>query len=207
MKYVKKEELQDRPLIVEVKNRAYNKDGSLRGAYVDVQLDTSLYNPETVRETGADKDGNPITVGNPHLTSIRKERGDGKGMYTDHTVFYQASQLDGLLKAAQSSKIDKVVRDEKGEVKVMGVQASLVPCTQKIDGKNTTVGLVIDTSKPMSATRNPQFGKNTLEKQQAVHDALNDFKQKERQANAPEQTASAEVSPEVAKEASEPSFG
>ena len=58
---------------------------------------------------------------------------------------------------------------------------------------------MIDTTKPMSRTRNPYFGRNTLEKQEAVTKAAKEARVASREAAkaAPEKENVAEVENQV----------
>ena len=81
-------------LIVHKSEKAVvEKDGVLKGAYLDISVDQSLKNPEKVRTGEATADTNP------HLVSFKKPHPNG-GEYVSHTVFYAQSQIDAMETAA-----------------------------------------------------------------------------------------------------------
>lgn len=162
--------LQAQSLIVSLpKNGEYiakkgpNK-GKLAGYFADVQLDQTLKNPDHV------KDGKTAAQTDPHLVSsrVKYEKG-GKTQYsTNHRIFYSKSQVDKMREAANAVKkgakgkvqqYGDPEKDPKHAVEVLGIKADLIP---------TNKGLVVNTSKPMEPTGNYTFGKNILERQNAV---------------------------------------
>lgn len=160
-----------------------------KGAFVNVQVDQSLKNPDKVR------DGSSVADTNPYLVSREVEHPQG-GTYVDHSLFYQNSQLEQMMDVAKET----AKPDGKA---IYGIKASVFPQKGE-NGKPDFSRLVIDTSKPMEQTANPRFGKNTWENQMAVQEAARDAAKEKRaervkniQAEAENQGAEMEA-PEMA---------
>lgn len=136
-----------------------------KGAFVSAQIDQSLKNPDKVR------DGSSVADTNPYLVSREVEHPNG-GTYVDHSVFYQNSQLEQMMDVAKET----TKPDGKA---IYGVKVSAFP-QKGADGKPDFSRMIIDTSKPMEATANPRFGKNTWEKQMAVQEAAREAAKEKR---------------------------
>lgn len=133
------------------------KNGKTAGYYADAQIDQTLKKAENVRS------GKTDAQTDPHLASYRRQyKGkDGKTRWsTKHDIFYSKSQVDAMKKAASDVKEGtKPKIQEYKQGTVLGIKGDLIP---------TNHGLVINTSKPMAPTSNYTFGKNILERQDAV---------------------------------------
>ena len=143
------------------KNGEYHQDKDpnkpIVGYFADVQVDQTLKNADKVRN------GKSEAQTDPHLVSSRVQYKDKQGkkqFTTNHRLFYSKSQVDKMREAAKS--VDKghkpKIQNYEG-AEVLGIKADLTP---------TNKGLVVNTSKPMSPTSNYTFGKNILERQNAV---------------------------------------
>ena len=156
--------LQNASLILQIQGK------NEKGAYVVAQIDQSLKNPAKVAE------GNSLADSNPFLNSREVEHPEG-GTYVDHGKFYQQSQIDKMLEVAKET-VDK---DGKP---VYGIEANL--------GINNGE-VFINTSKDMGPTKNPRFGKNTMEAQENVRAAAKEFSAKQREDRTKDLTADAEA--------------
>lgn len=160
-------------------------DGKQGARFLEIQVDQSLRNADKVASGESKADTNP------YLVSYNKEHPDG-GKYVSHRDKYWENQFEAIEAAAKDPEPkdpkhpnDKIVTLDNGD-KIYGIQASLT--------KNARGNLMIDTTKPMSRTRNPYFGRNTLEKQEAVTQAAKSERAVAREAakSAPEKEATAE---------------
>lgn len=154
--------------------------------FLEIQVDQSLRNVEKVvsGESKADT--------NPYLVSYKKDHPNG-GEYVSHRDKYWENQFQAIEAAAKDPDPkdpkhpnDKIVTLDNGDT-LYGIQASLT--------KNARGNLMIDTTKPMSRTRNPYFGRNILEKQEAVTKAAKEARAASREAvkSAPEPEVTAEA--------------
>lgn len=157
--------LQDVSIIFEIAGK------NEKGAYVIAQIDQSLKNPDKVRE------GKSIADTNPHLNSREVEHPNG-GTYVDHGKFYQQSQIDKMLAGAKEAK----TADGKS---FYGALVNL--------GINKDKEIYINTAKDIGPTKNPQFGANTLEKQEAVRAAARDYAAQKRAEKTKDVQAQAEA--------------
>ena len=146
-----------------------DKDGAIKGRYLDVQVDQSLKNADKV------KDGKSPADSNPHLASYSKDHPNG-GTYVDHRIYYSESQYQKMVEAAGK----KAATLENGDT-VLGITADV--------RKNAQGQLIVATDKDMTATKNPHFGKTVLDKQAAVTAAAKEHRTavREAQAEAPAQ--------------------
>jgi hypothetical protein len=165
-------------------------DGKKGAFFLEIQVDQSLRNPDKVASGESKADTNP------YLVSYDKEHPNG-GKYVSHRDKYWENQFKAIEAAAKDPDPkdpkhpnDKIVTLDNGD-KIYGIQASLT--------KNARGNLMIDTTKPMSRTRNPYFGRNTLEKQEAVTKAAKDARAASREAAkaAPEKENVAEAENQV----------
>ena len=165
-------------------------DGKKGARFLEIQVDQSLRNPDKVASGESKADTNP------YLVSYDKEHPNG-GKYVSHRDKYWENQFKAIEAAAKDPEPkdpkhpnDKIVTLDNGD-KIYGIQASLT--------KNARGNLMIDTTKPMSRTRNPYFGRNTLEKQEAVTKAAKDARAASREAAkaAPEKENVAEAENQV----------
>lgn len=161
--------------IVYAKDKEGNPTKGIKGRYLDIQLDQSLRKPEKIAQgqvKGIQKD--------PHLTNANAhfKAKDGKTKYfTSHREFYSTEQIDKMQKAAGK----KIVTGKDKSV-TMGITANIM---SKAPGH-----FIINTSKEMGPTKNPYFGKNIMEKQDAVTKAMQDYSNKQYEAQkAAEKTA------------------
>lgn len=152
------------------------KKDVIKGRFLDVQVDQSLMNPDKVREgkgpeAGKETKSGAMTIApqtNPHLVSNEVDHPNG-GTYVNHRTYYTEEQYQSMAKAAGK----KSFKTDKGD-QVLGIQANLT--------KNAKNELIVNTAKPMSATRNPYFGKNVLKNQDAVTKAAREFRDVQREA-------------------------
>lgn len=160
-----------------------DKNSPIKGRFLDVQVDQSLFPADKVAtgEKSADT--------NPHLSSVQKDHPNG-GIYVSHRTYYSEAQFQAITDAAGK----KAATLENGDT-VYGITADVM--------KNAKGDLIINTKQPMSPTNNPFFGKNVLDKQAAVTDAAKAFKETERAAakEAPEAEATVEAEAEPEPEA------
>lgn len=154
--------------------------------FLEIQVDQSLRNAEKVASGESKADTNP------YLVSYKKEHPNG-GEYVSHRDKYWENQFQAIEAAAKDPDPkdpkhpnDKIVTLDNGDT-LYGIQASLT--------KNARGNLMIDTTKPMSRTRNPYFGRNILEKQEAVTKAAKEARAASREAakSAPEPEVTAEA--------------
>lgn len=159
------------------------KKDVIKGRFLDVQVDQSLMNPDKVREgkgpeAGKETKSGAMTIApqtNPHLVSNEVDHPNG-GTYVNHRTYYTEEQYQSMAKAAGKKSFET----DKGD-QVLGIQANLT--------KNAKNELIVNTAKPMSATRNAHFGKNVLEKQDAVTKAAREFRDAQREAKQAEAEA------------------
>lgn len=136
-----------------------------KGAFVNVQVDQSLKNPDKIREGKSQADSNP------YLVSREVDHPNG-GKYVDHTLFYQNSQIEKMKEGAKAT----VKPDGKA---LYGAKVTVFP--QKGEsGKANFSRMVIDTKKPIEPTANPRFGKTTWDKQMAVNEAAKAYAKEKR---------------------------
>lgn len=160
-----------------------DKDGAIKGRYLDVQVDQSLKNADKV------KDGKSPADSNPHLASYSKDHPNG-GTYVDHRIYYSESQYQKMVEAAGK----KAATLENGDT-VLGITADV--------RKNAQGQLIVATDKDMTATKNPHFGKTVLDKQAAVTAAAKEHRTAVREAQA-EAQAQAQAQAEAQNEAETP---
>lgn len=189
----REEALENRSLIVELGPEKFDEEGKKVGQYAEIQVDQSRMNPDKIR-TGEKK-----AQTNPYLASKKVEGVNPKTKehyeYTNHQRFYQASQIDAMVKAAGKKSVQ--VKDVNGkDHTVLGITANLVNTKDH--------SLVVDTSKPMAPTKNPYFGKNVLDKQKAVTEAARDFADAQRNAQKNAPTADKEVVAQAEAQAEQP---
>ena len=141
-----------------------DKDGAIKGRYLDVQVDQSLKNADKV------KDGKSPADSNPHLASYSKDHPNG-GTYVDHRIYYSESQYQKMVEAAGK----KAATLENGDT-VLGITADV--------RKNAQGQLIVATDKDMTATKNPHFGKTVLDKQASVTAAAKEHRTAVREAQA-----------------------
>ena len=141
-----------------------DKDGAIKGRYLDVQVDQSLKNADKV------KDGKSPADSNPHLASYSKDHPNG-GTYVDHRIYYSESQYQKMVEAAGK----KAATLENGDT-VLGITADV--------RKNAQGLLIVATDKDMTATKNPHFGKTVLDKQASVTAAAKEHRTAVREAQA-----------------------
>lgn len=141
-----------------------DKDGAIKGRYLDVQVDQSLKNADKV------KDGTSSADSNPHLASYSKDHPNG-GTYVDHRIYYSESQYQKMVEAAGK----KAATLENGDT-VLGITADV--------RKNAQGQLIVATDKDMTATKNPHFGKTVLDKQASVTAAAKEHRTAVREAQA-----------------------
>lgn len=153
-----------------------DKDGAIKGRYLDVQVDQSLKNADKV------KDGKSPADSNPHLASYSKDHPNG-GTYVDHRIYYSESQYQKMVEAAGK----KAATLENGDT-VLGITADV--------RKNAQGQLIVATDKDMTATKNPHFGKTVLDKQASVTAAAKEHRTAVREAQA-EAQAEAEAQNEA----------
>lgn len=169
----------DVPLIVreysDPRRTSREPDGTIRGRFLDVQVDQSLLNPDTVRATGMNNAGVPADRA-PHLVSETRTGKDGKP-HVSHTEYYAESQYQAIVQAAGSNAADL----SDGSGRIYGITASVF--------KNARGHVVVNTHKPMATTRNPRFGADTLLKQNEVTQAARDHMQAVRAQDAQDQAA------------------
>lgn len=158
-----------------------DKDGAIKGRYLDVQVDQSLKNADKV------KDGKSPADSNPHLASYSKDHPNG-GTYVDHRIYYSESQYQKMVEAAGK----KVTTLENGDT-VLGITADV--------RKNVQGQLIVATDKGMTATKNPHFGKTVLDKQASVTAAAREHRTAVREAQA---EAQAQAQAEAQNEAETP---
>ena len=159
------------------------KKDVIKGRFLDVQVDQSLMNPDKVREgkgpeAGKETKSGAMTIApqtNPHLVSNEVDHPNG-GTYVNHRTYYTEEQYQSMAKAAGKKSFEP----DKGD-QVLGIQANLT--------KNAKNELIVNTAKPMSATRNPYFGKNVLKNQDAVTKAAREFRDVQREAEQAEAEA------------------
>ena len=154
--------------------------------FLEIQVDQSLRNAEKVASGESKADTNP------YLVSYKKDHPNG-GEYVSHRDKYWENQFQAIEAAAKDPDPkdpkhpnDKIVTLDNGDT-LYGIQASLT--------KNARGNLMIDTTKPMRRTRNPYFGRNVLEKQEAVTKAAKEARAASREAvkSAPEPEVTAEA--------------
>ena len=161
--------------------RPGDKDGAIKGRYLDVQVDQSLKNADKV------KDGKSPADSNPHLASYSKDHPNG-GTYVDHRIYYSESQYQKMVEAAGK----KAATLENGDT-VLGITADV--------RKNAQGQLIVATDKDMTATKNPHFGKTVLNKQASVTAAAKEHRTAVREAQA---EAQAQAEAEAQNEAETP---
>lgn len=161
MKFANINDLQNRSLIVEVKAPVYKKDeygektNEVKGCYLSVQIDQSLFPPDKVR-TGEKK-----VDSNPYLASSERRHPQG-GTYVSHDAYYSKSQYDAIVAAAGNNRYK--TPDNKF---ILGIKANIVPVMSN-DNKKI---LIINTKLPMGPTANRFFNGDTLEKAKLVNQA------------------------------------
>lgn len=170
-----------------------NEDGTIKGRYLDIQVDQSMVSPDKVAEGKKEVDSNP------HLASVRKDHPNG-GTYVDHKAYYSESQYQAMVAAAKTvegKQRPKVANLENGDT-VLGITADVQ--------KNASNQLIVATNKPMTANHgNSRFGKTILERQAAVTAAAKDVRAARRAEKAAEIEAQAESkAPEAESEAEVP---
>ena len=154
----------DRSLIVTIPDNGVVMDKKdphrVLGHFVDVQLDQTMKHAESVRTGKSEAQTDPHLVG--QYTKFKGKDGKQHG-FTNHRIFYSESQIDKMREAASN-----VPKNHKPKIQkyphsyVLGIKASLTP---------TGKGVIVNTSKPMAPTANPTFGKNIIERQDAVTQA------------------------------------
>lgn len=168
-----------------VKSVVRKEDGSIKGRFLDVQVDQSLKNADKIREGKSEADSNP------HLASFNTEHPKG-GTYVDHRIYYTESQFQKMAEAAGK----KSASLENGDT-VLGIMADI--------RKNANGQLIVATDKDMTATKNPRFGKTVLERQATVTAAAKDVRSQRLAAKEAEAQAQAEA--QTAAEAEAPQAG
>lgn len=160
------------------------ESGEVKAVYLDVQVDQSLKSPDKILEGKAQADTNP------HLVSNKTVSKNAKGEdfeWVDHRARYAASQFDKIVAAAgKKTATIETTKEIDGETKtivtdVYGIQGDLMTSTNNKTGRKE---LLINTAKPMSATKNPRFGKSVLERQEAVIDAARSYRDAQKAAQA-----------------------
>lgn len=159
-----------------------NEKGEIIGRYLTVQEDQSLKKPDKVRTGEAEAQTNPYLNERYSDTMKRKE----------HSVFYYEKQYQAMKKAAGKKSF---IADRNGaELEVFGIQAELGYGKEAVRGKNDEVKkddkgktitkqiVIIDTSKPMTPTKNIYFGKTVLDKQAAVTQAAKEYAATQKEA-------------------------
>lgn len=186
------------------KNGEYHQDKDPKkpviGYFADVQVDQTLKNVQHVR------DGKSEAQTDPHLVSSRvqyKDKNGDKKFTTNHRLFYSKSQVDKMMAAASDvKKGTKPKIQEYDGATVLGIKGDLTP---------TNKGLVVNTSKPMSPTGNYTFGKNILERQNAVTKAAqaheNDVYQAQKAAGKTQDAVKNVEAPEKSADASKQADG
>jgi hypothetical protein len=156
------------------------KDGKETGRFLDVQVDQSLKNADKVKSGEAQADSNP------HLASY-EAKGKQGNTFVSHRVFYSEKQMEAI-KAAAGKKVATL---ENGDA-VYGIKADVM--------KNSKGQLLINTEHDMTPSKNPYFGKNVLDKQNAVTGAAKEYRTAQRAAEAEAKTPEVEAEAQ-AKEA------
>ncbi|MDO4595509.1 MAG: hypothetical protein Q4B30_00820 [Coriobacteriaceae bacterium] len=160
-----------------------NEDGTIKGRYLDVQVDQSMVSPDKVAEGKREVDSNP------HLASVRKDHPQG-GTYVDHKAYYSESQYQAMVAAANTvdpnkKQRPKVATLENGDT-VLGIVADV--------RKNASKQLIVATDKPMTANHgNSRFGKTVLDRQAAVTAAAKEVRAARRAEKAAELEAQADA--------------
>lgn len=180
------------------KSVVYEKDedgkptDTIKGRYLDIQIDQSKLDPEKVAS------GKQAADTNPYLCSEKKHFKDpntgNEVDFVSHRTFYSESQYQAM-KDAADKKVATVAEPKGGEGEVLGIVADL----GKPNSKSRDV--IVRTDRPMSALKHAHFGKNILEKQAAVTMAAKDLRDKQR---ADEKAVEAEDTKAVEAEIAEP---
>lgn len=147
--------LENKNLIV---YRSFNDNAPSGMCTLTVQVDQSLLNFEKV------KTGEKKADSNPYLTTMTLKNG-----FVTHALRYTEKQFEQIKKAAgdniRNVSLSQCSRKATGQI--YGINASLVI---------TENGFAIDTTKPMTETKNHWFGMNTLVKQNEVTKAAKEYR-------------------------------
>lgn len=146
-------------------------DQPIEGRFLEIQVDQSLKNPDKIRSGEAQADSNPF-LNSEKQRWTDKTTGEDREI-TSHRKWYSEAQYQKMLAAGKSVAIDEPNGIGQGEL--ISLKADLGRSVQTKD-------VIVMTTHAMSPGSNPQFGKNTLQKQREVTQAARDYRDAQRAA-------------------------